>query len=118
MEKKTFNKQAAQGDLLIRRIDKLPATAQKKAMEDGKYILAHSETGHHHSIFGNAPSVVELFGSNDPLVGYLQVTGKSPVDLVHERAWDTHQTLSIDPGVYEIRRQRERSPEGWRRVED
>ena len=47
---KTFDKQAAQGDLLITKIDKLPAKVKKAESDGGKFILAHSETGHHHTV--------------------------------------------------------------------
>lgn len=110
---KTFKNMAAQGDLLLRRIEKLPDDA--KSREAGGLILAHSETGHHHAIVA-PPNVVQLFGSSDPLVGYLKVT--KPVELKHFRDWDTHESLEIGEGIYEYRRQRERSPEGWRKVED
>ena len=38
--------------------------------------------------------------------------------LEHLRTFDTHETLAIPPGVYELRRQREAVPEGWRRAQD
>ena len=43
------------------------------------------------------------------------------VDVVHHRPWDTHETIRLlgNPGdVWEVRCQREHTPEGWRRVED
>lgn len=116
---RTFNMQAAQGDLLLRRIGDEGAPMPGDAIEErhtGTVVLAHSETGHHHSIAA-APSVVQLFGSSDPLKGYLSVRSR-PVELKHHRDYDTHETLRIDPGLYEVRRQREHTPEGWRRVED
>jgi hypothetical protein len=36
----------------------------------------------------------------------------------HLRSFDTHESISIGPGNYEIRRQRENAPEGWRRAAD
>ena len=41
-----------------------------------------------------------------------------PVDLEHLRSTDTHETLRLEPGIWEVRRQREYSPEGWRRAAD
>lgn len=35
-----------------------------------------------------------------------------------ERSFDTHESILLKGGTYEIRRQREYTPEGWRRVED
>ena len=113
---KTFNNCAAQGDLLIRRIDKLPKNIKPISAENGKFILAHSETGHHHSIL-ERPGV-EYFSGDDPLIAYLRVIDSVEIVLEHERTFDTHESLLIKGGTYEIRRQREYTPEGWRRVAD
>lgn len=116
---KTFKNQAAQGDLLIRRINALPGGAKPVAAEKGHFVVAHSETGHNHVIAAR-PNVA-LFTTGDPMVSYLQVveaTDATETLLEHLRSYDTHETISIPPGVYEVRRQREYTPEGWRRVED
>jgi hypothetical protein len=116
---KTFTNQAAQGDLLIRRIDKLPHNVKAIKAEAGQYIVAHSETGHHH-VIAECPGV-ELYGSDDPLVSYLRVidaTEQTEALLEHLRSWDTHESIKIGAGTYELRRQREHTLEGWRRVED
>lgn len=112
----TFEDQAAQGDLLIRRVDSIPHGAAPAKADNGKFILAHSETGHHHSV-AERPGV-EFFGTDDPLVSYLRVIDSVEVVLEHERSFDTHEPLLIKGGTYEIRRQREHTPEGWRRVAD
>jgi hypothetical protein len=36
----------------------------------------------------------------------------------HLRSYDMHAPITIKPGIYELRRQREYTPEGWRRVAD
>ena len=113
---KTFINQAAQGDVLITRIDALPSTAKKLGSENGKFVIAHSETGHHHTV-AEKPGV-EFYSSEDPLIAYLRVIDSTEVTLEHERSYDTHEALLIPGGTYEIRRQREYTPEGWRRVAD
>lgn len=116
---KTFQNQAAQGDLLIRRIDKLPEGVKPMAAEQGAFIVAHSETGHHH-IIAERPGVA-VYATEDPLVSYLEVieaTDQAEALLEHLRGHDTHETIAIGAGVYELRRQREHTPEGWRRVAD
>ncbi len=116
---RTFTNQAAQGDLFIRRIDALPAGIKPMPTEQGRFIVAHSETGHHHAIA--ARPNVKVFTTDDPLVSYLQVveaTDAMETLLVHLREFDTHESIAISPGNYELRRQREYTPEGWRRVED
>jgi hypothetical protein len=116
---KTFKNQAAQGDLLIRRIDKLPENAMAVKSERGFHVVAHSETGHNH-VIADRPNVT-LYTTGDPMVSYLQVieaTDATETLLEHLRSYDTHETIRIPAGVFEIRRQREYTPEGWRRVED
>lgn len=116
---RTFKNQAAQGDLLVRRIDAVPANAKPMTPEAGRFIVAHSETGHHH-VIAERPGV-QVFTTDDPLVSYLQVieaTDQAEALLEHLRNFDTHETIAIPPGSYELRRQREHTPEGWRRVED
>ena len=112
---KTFQKTSAQGDIFIRKVKSLPKKVVQVDSEDGKLIVTHSETGHHHYM---DPSGVALFQSeNDPMVSYLEVSASS-ADLIHGRSYDTHETLRLEEGLYEVRRQREWVPEGWRRVED
>jgi hypothetical protein len=116
---RTFENCAAQGDLMIRRIPSIPADAQAINAEKGKFIVAHSETGHNHVI--EAAPNVQMFTTGDPMVSYLQVIEAADATetlLEHLRSYDTHETIAIPPGSYEIRRQREYTPEGWRRVED
>lgn len=116
---KTFINRAAQGDLYIRRVDSIPAGLKKMAVENGRYIVAHSETSHHHVIEAR-PNVI-VFDTEDPLVSYLQVieaTDAMETVIEHLRSFDTHEALSVPPGNYEIRRQRENAPEGWRRAAD
>lgn len=116
---KTFTNCAAQGDLLIRRIDSIPANAVKTKAEKGVYVVAHSETGHHH-VIAERPNV-SMYSTGDPMVSYLQVIQAEEVVetiIEHMRSFDTHEPIQITPGDYEIRRQREYTPEGWRRVED
>lgn len=115
----TFKNQAAQGDLMIRRIEALPASATPMKAEKGAFIVAHSETGHHH-IIAERPNV-KMFTTGDPMVSYLQVieaTDATETLLEHLRSFDTHKTIAIPPGTFEIRRQREYTPSGWVRVQD
>lgn len=116
---RTFKNQAAQGDLLIRRIDAIPQGAKPMQSEKGQFIVAHSETGHHH-VIAERPGV-QVYSTDDPLVSYLRVieaTEQTEALLEHLRTFDTHETIAIPPGDYELRRQREYTPEGWRRVAD
>lgn len=116
---KTFKNVAAQGDLYIRRIASIPSGAKAVVSEHGKFVVAHSETGHNH-VIADRPNV-RLYSEGDPMISYLEVieaTDATETLLEHLRSYDTHETIKIEPGNYEIRRQREYTPEGWRRVED
>ena len=116
---KTFINQAAQGDLLLRRIETMPDGVNPCVAQDGVYVVAHSETGHNHVI--DATPNVALYSNGDPMISYLRVVESCDATetiLRHLRSFDTHESIIISPGVYEIRRQREYTPEGGRRVED
>jgi gentisate 1,2-dioxygenase len=115
----TFKNCAAQGDLMIRRIANLPEGLKPIDASNGQFIVAHSETGHHHVI--DAQPNVQWFAGSDPMVSYLQVveaTDATECLLRHLREFDTHETIAIPPGNYELRRQEEYVPEGWRQVQD
>ena len=119
MEKVKFSTLAFQGDLLIRRVNCLPAAAKPIAAVDGRFKVAESETHHDHVI--DAKPNVQWYTIDDPMISYLEVveaTDATETLLRHLRSFDTHKTIVIPPGVFELRRQREYTPEGWRRVED
>lgn len=117
MKAETFVNQAAQGDIWIKRIHKLPAGLKPLIPENGKYIVAHSETGHHHVI--QAVQGCEVYTDpKDPMTLYLKVIDATEVTMEHLRSFDTHAPINFLKGIFRFRRARERTPEGWRRVED
>jgi hypothetical protein len=85
---RTFENMAAQGDMLIRRVAALPEGVKPIPTEDGKHILTHSESGHHHVVM-ERPGV-QHFSGMDVLKSYLVVPEGEEVDLIHERDHDTH----------------------------
>lgn len=107
--------QVAQGDLLLTRIDALPPGLTEVPPTGRVHIVAHSETGHHHVV--DAHAGVRYFRSPDPLISYLEVADASTT-LRHLREHDTHRPHGLRPGKYELRRQREYTPAGWRMVVD
>lgn len=115
---KIAEQMAAQGDVLFRRVKSIPKDAVEQPRK-GPLVVAHSETGHHHVI--ESPDA-KLFTTADPLVCFLRLEGVPHVDVVHQRPHDTHETLRLmggnDGACFEIRRQREHTPEGWRMVAD
>ncbi len=117
-----ITKIGAQGDVLFRRVATLP-NGVVELKRNGPIVVSHSETGHNHCIADKAVSHFEVPG--DSLVCYLRLDDGlghiGGVDVIHHRSFDTHETLRLlgKPGdVWEVRRQREWTPEGWRRVED
>jgi len=110
----TFTTQAAQGDVYLRRVDAIPEGLIPNPAVDGVHILAHSETGHHHTVI-DRPGV-QVF-KKDAFESYLEITGQ-PLVLEHNRSFDTHAPIEIQPGIYRISNQREYTPEGWRRAAD
>jgi hypothetical protein len=114
MKEVTFKNICAQGDVLIRKVGAIPANATPVTPENGAVIVTHSETGHHHTMVADR---VELFQSADnPLLAWIKVN--RPARLEHQRPFDTHAPIKFEKGIYEVRRQREYTPEGWRRVAD
>jgi hypothetical protein len=107
---------AAQGDVLFRRVSELPKDAVERPREP-RLVVAHSETGHHHAIDEPEVRVFTRRTGGDPMICYLSVDGLF-ADVVHHRPHDTHATLRLPRGLWEVRRQREWSPEGQRPVLD
>lgn len=108
-----------QGDVLIIPLagHAPPAHAKPLAREGGRVVLAHGEvTGHAHAIGSPRAALFRDDGSNGGSNGrtLLQVIGADAVQLSHEE----HGTIALDPGLYEVRRQREYSPEEIRNVAD
>ena len=102
-----------QGDLNIFVCDEIPEDVEKKeSCSESDFVLAHSETGHNHVI---SSEYCEYYEEND-FSGYLDV--KEASNVVHLRGFDTHETVKLPPGKYRITRQREYTPEGFRRAAD
>lgn len=117
---KVFKERCAQGDVMFIRVDSIPADAKLVTADSrGYFVIAKSET-HHDHVVKAAPNV-QFYTTSDPQISYLQVieaTDAMETVLEHLRAFDTHEAIRIDAGIYELRRQREYTPEGWRRVAD
>lgn len=100
-----------QGDVLLVPAA-MPDNGKPVARMNGRLILAEGEvTGHAHCILDEQ---AELVTADQAAELYLLVHGTRPVELVHEE----HDTLLVPPGAYEVRRQREYSPEAIRVVGD
>jgi len=86
---------------------------------NGRVIVTHSETGHDHvMVLSRADPIpaVQMFSGGNPLIAWLQVNRPTPLE--HLRPHDTHEPIMFEPGIYEVRRQREYVAEGFRQVQD
>ncbi len=64
-------------------------------LKRGDYILAHSETGHHHVLEGSLFEVTEA--DKDRL--FVQIFGDTAI--VHKKTHDKHRTITIPPSLLE-----------------
>lgn len=113
---KTFKKMAAQGDVLFIKIDSIPATAKLAKPVNGHWVVTHSETGHDHVI--DLPKAEIYEAADDEFIGYIKTLGDG-AEIKHLRSHDTHETIGLEPNsFYEIRRQREYTPQGFRVAAD
>jgi hypothetical protein len=99
-----MTEQYRQGDVFILRIDRIPDEAQPQY---SPIIVRGETTGHAHRLVGGEILRVALTN-----LLYLACTAQAQV--VHE----DHATITLPPGLYEVRRQREYHPDEIRLVED
>lgn len=112
---KTFERCAAQGDVYFIRLEKMPeGDFVEVAPENGHLIITHSETGHHHTM---NPANAKLYRTKDNDYDAVLVIDR-PTSLDHQRSFDTHEPILFDTGIFKVRRQREYTPEGYRKVQD
>lgn len=104
--------QYRQGDVFLVAIDTIPAGAKPVKKDARGVVLAEGEaTGHHHRIGPKFRSATKLEHAEGT---FLRVTGGDVVMLTHEE----HAPITIPPGNYRVRIQREYTPDEVRRVED
>jgi hypothetical protein len=89
-----------QGDVLLKKIDRLPAEIQEVQWDD-RIVLAYGEvTGHAHAISTKFATMFTLDGER-----FLDV--KPGALLVHEE----HATIKLPEGFYKVIQQREYVPQ-------
>lgn len=118
MEARKFKNIAAQGDFIIRRIKSLPDDLEKINPTDNKVVVAHSETGHDHVMEADHVVAYKPKGTKEVDLYSLFLLVEEPTEIKHLRSFDTHTPIVVDKGTYEIRRQRESMPEGFRKAQD
>ena len=92
------------------------------ATEGGRYIVGHSESGHHHTIMATEAVLVM-----EPPAGFRTPEGMTILNAIvndpgviveHDRTVHRHADTALQPGAYEIRTQRGMTPQGWQRAID
>lgn len=116
---KTFKNIAAQGDFIILRVIHLPENLEQfNDVKNGKFVIAHSETGHDHVMVMDRVKAYKPAKTNDRETFDLYLTVEEPTPIVHERSFDTHEPILVPPGNYVVKRQREYVAEGFRKAAD
>lgn len=112
MKTKTIPMHFRQGDVLITRVDAIPAGLAVRPRDNGRVILAYGEvTGHAHAIADS--DVAAIYDSTEGDGSFFLRIG-SATGLVHEE----HSRIDLAPGDYKVTQQREYSPEEIRNVAD
>lgn len=97
------------GEMLLIPVDTLPENVEQ-VFEGREYIVAHSETGHHHVAVAEAPSGLTIFkpiGADSPDI-YMKVSAPSKIE--HRKTFDQHETKGIAEGIYLCRPKTEYDP--------
>lgn len=115
---RSFTKYAAQGDFLIMKIDDIPSDVVPLPVENGKYVIAHSETGHNHVMEREGVEAYKKTDTKEVDLYELFMVVKEPSQIDHLRSFDTHESIKVEPGNYVVKRQREYTAEGFRRAAD
>lgn len=110
---------AQQGEIAIIKLDEKPTyeTKPHAPRADGKYIISHSENGHHHVL--DRGDVQERIEVPSGMQIFLAAIENAEARLEQE-AGNPHDAIALEPGWYEFRISREYNPfaEQARRVAD
>ena len=103
-----------QGDVLLRRLNEMPIVGQRVDPDKGRVILAYGEiTGHAHALDQGDVVLFERPGKA-PTPNHRILKVDKPTALKHEE----HSQIPLDPGFYEVIRQREYEEGEIRNVAD
>lgn len=80
------------GEVALIPVEQIPGGTKLKK---GDYVLAHSETGHHHVLEGRNFEVIET-EEGRRFVKILLDT-----NLVHKKEFDKHRTITLPPSTLE-----------------
>lgn len=102
-----------QGDLGILKIESVPADRERMDVPDGQ--LAEGQTrGSRHVVRQDHMAHVEFFKSDSHSLNGPVMVAKAPTEITHP----DHGHVTVPPGVYQIRFQREQTAASFRRLVD
>lgn len=94
---------AIHGENFLLPVSKVP---KGKFTEHTKFVIAHSETGHNHTLISDKPfQVMDETEKHDLYVRLFE-----PTKLVHEKTFDIHETEILAPGDYAVFHKTEYDP--------
>lgn len=122
-EDKTFSVKGEQGDIRFRLVPRnsMPGDAREAEKVCGKYVVASSETHHHHVV--DCTQAI-LYETADPFTAFLVLAEESESAIcVHQKTGEhVHgDARLLNKGadfVWKVSRQREYFPEGLRKAAD
>lgn len=86
----------------------VPITNEVKGSQHNMFIIAHSETGHHHVLESKVPFTVSE-QDKQFLIELFE-----PAKLVHKKTVDKHKTLTVPAGKYRVITKTEYDP--WDKI--
>ena len=95
MKNKIAKINAQQGDVCLRKLDKMP-DGEQKVISKRRLVVAHGESGHSHVIEDDEAELIQI-GERMLLRLQKQAT------IVHEE----HKPITLSPGVWEVGRVKE-----------
>jgi hypothetical protein len=106
MNKKEIRKRMIRhGEMLLIPVEELSENVEQ-IFEGKSFIVAHSETGHHHVAVGDV-TVFRPVGADSTDI-YLRANKESAIE--HRKTFDKHETKTIHPGIYICRAKTEYDP--------
>lgn len=98
-----MNKCIRHGEAMLVPVDK-----EFKGRRRKRFIIAHSETGHHHVL--ESDKAFKISQKDEEFLIELFEPGR----IVHQKAVDTHKTLPVPAGKYKVVQKTEYDP--WQSV--
>lgn len=95
---------------------------KEMSLENGKLILGHSETGHHHVLEPvnkkmkiSKAALALIDAAND---SFVELKLNQDCQIIHLRGFDTHAPVILPAGEYIRGLREEQTVQGWVRVAD